>query len=176
MFILFNKPYGIHSQFTGDNPSETLSPFIPFKHVYPAGRLDKKSEGLLILTDDGRQQHVLSHPKHGKSKTYWVQVEGIPEENALNPLRKGLIYQGVSYQKAIVEQINPPQIWARQPPIRERKHIPTQWLAISISEGKNHQIRKMTASIGYPTLRLIRYSIGAYTIAGLAPGAYRIIE
>ncbi|HAT6955349.1 TPA: pseudouridine synthase [Legionella pneumophila] len=174
--ILFNKPYGILTQFTGELPEQTLSAFITFPGFYAAGRLDKQSEGLLILTDDGKLQHRLTHPKFDKKKYYWVQVEGTPTDNDLQPLRKGLAIKDITFLPAEARLIAEPKIWPRIPPIRERKNIPTTWLEIILREGKNHQIRKMTAAIGFPTLRLIRHRIGDWQLDELKPGEYKLIN
>ncbi len=168
--ILFNKPYGVLSQFTSDGDTPTLKNYIDIPHVYPCGRLDKDSEGLLLLTDDGKLQHQISHPKKKLAKTYWVQVEGIPNNDALDLLRQAKAPTKERYQKAKVKLIKPPTIWPRVPPIRERKSLPTSWLEIIITEGKNRQVRKMTAAIGYPTLRLIRVQIGQWRLGDLALG------
>ncbi len=174
--ILFNKPFQVLSQFTTDSNKKTLRDYIPIKNVYPAGRLDYDSEGLLLLTDDGKLQQTISDPKFGKNKTYWVQVEHIPEEKALDKLRKGIRLKDGFTKPAQVKKIKPPHIlWARNPPIRERKTIPDQWLEITIQEGKNRQIRRMTAAINHPALRLIRYQIDKWTLDDLAPGAFRKI-
>jgi len=175
--ILFNKPYGVLSQFTPEGKWRALAEFIPVKDVYVAGRLDADSEGLLILTDDGKLQAQIADPKHKLEKTYWAQVEGVPNETALDKLRAGVALSDFTAQPAKVRLIDEPAgLWPRDPPIRYRAAIPTAWLEIRIAEGKNRQVRRMTAAIGYPTLRLIRGAIGAATLDGLAPGAWRRIE
>ncbi|WP_300394909.1 pseudouridine synthase [Henriciella sp.] len=181
MLIAFNKPFGVLSQFT-DKGTEgsarpTLSAFIDVPGVYPAGRLDKDSEGLLLLTDDGRLQARIADPKHKMGKTYWAQVEGIPEEAALEGFRKGLDLKDGHTRPAKIQRIeSPPGLWERDPPIRYRKSVPDCWLEIGLREGKNRQVRRMTAAIGHPTLRLIRAGIGDWTLDGLAPGEWREIE
>lgn len=169
--IVFYKPYGIVSQFSGEDPLKTLKAFGLPEGVYPAGRLDKDSEGLLVLSNDGDFIHRLTDPKFDKEKTYYVQVENIPSEDDLKTLRAGLLikdYKTKPCQARLIE----PQIPDRVPPIRERKSIPTAWLEIIISEGKNRQVRRMTAAIGFPTLRLIRVQVGRYKNAELRPGEY----
>jgi len=172
MIVLFNKPFRVLSQFTTEGDKQTLADYIDIKNVYPAGRLDYDSEGLLILTDDGKQQQRIANPKYGKQKSYWVQVEGIPEEQDLQALRKGVTLKDGPTRPAGVERIEAPDVPARTPPVRERKNIPTSWLNITISEGRNRQVRRMTAHIGFPTLRLIRHRVGDWQVAGIASGSY----
>ena len=180
MLIAFNKPFGVLSQFTDKgtegSPRPTLSAFIDVPGVYPAGRLDRDSEGLLLLTDDGRLQTEIADPKHKMEKTYWAQVEGVPDEAALAAFRKGLDLKDGRTRPASVRRMDPPEaLWDRDPPIRFRKSVPDCWLEIGLREGKNRQVRRMTAAIGHPTLRLIRYRTGKWTLDGLAPGEWRDI-
>lgn len=175
--VLLNKPYGVLSQFTPEGKWRALDEFIPLKDVYVAGRLDADSEGLLILTDDGKLQARIADPKHKLEKTYWAQVEGVPDETALDRLRAGIKLSDFTAQPAKVRLIDPPaELWPRDPPIRFRQAIPTSWLEIRISEGKNRQVRRMTAAIGYPTLRLVRAAIGGLTVTGLELGEWRRFE
>ena len=175
--ILFNKPFNVLCQFTDGENRQNLSDFIDIPGVYAAGRLDKDSEGLLLLTDNGKLQQKISDPKFKQWKTYWVQVEGVIDTKAISSLEQGVkLKDGLTRPakaKAIAE---PDNLWTRDPPVRYRANIPTSWLELSISEGKNRQVRRMTAATGFPTLRLIRYSIGEYTIDDLAPGGYKTIK
>jgi 23S rRNA pseudouridine2457 synthase len=174
--ILFNKPYGVLSQFTdrgGEGARDTLSNYIDMPGFYPAGRLDRDSEGLLLLTDDGRLQARICDPKHKVPKTYLVQVEGVVTAHALTELSKGVRLKDGLTLPAKAERIDDPQLWPRDPPIRVRKSVPDSWIKLTIREGKNRQVRRMTAAVGHPTLRLVRWSIGNWTLAGLAPGTWR---
>ena len=172
--ILFNKPFGVICQFSRDGDKPTLKDFIKVPAVYPAGRLDTDSEGLLVLTDDGRWQARIADPKGRTAKTYWAQVEGEPDESSLALLRAGVDLGDHVTAPAAAERIaEPAGLWPRTPPIRYRANLPTSWLALTISEGKDRQVRRMTARIGHPTLRLIRTRIGQWELGDLAPGAWR---
>ncbi len=173
--ILFNKPFGVLSQFTPEAGHRCLAEFIPLPHIYAAGRLDADSEGLLVLTDDGRLQQRIADPQHKLPKTYWAQVEGEPTDEALQRLRQGGLDLGdfVTRPCEAARIDEPAALWPRDPPIRQRKHIPTAWLEIVLREGKNRQVRRMTAKAGYPTLRLVRAAIGPFQLGGLQPGEWR---
>jgi 23S rRNA pseudouridine2457 synthase len=171
-YILFNKPYGVVTQFSGNGP--TLRDYIPVKNIYPAGRLDHDSEGLLLLTDDGALQHRLTTPKFAHPRTYWVQVEGEPDEVALERLAGGVIVQGIPTRPAKVKLLaHEPALPPRNPPVRFRKSVPTAWIEITLTEGRNRQVRRMTAAVGYPTLRLVRIAMGKLRLEGLQPGEWR---
>jgi len=177
--ILFNKPYGVLSQFTDRSQPEaraTLSDYIDVPQVYPAGRLDRDSEGLLILTDDGALQARIASPRHKTPKTYLVQVEGEPDAASLDRLRAGVELNDGPTRPAQARCIAPPPLWPRDPPVRYRKSVADSWLEIIITEGRNRQVRRMTAAVGYPTLRLVRLRIGAWELGDLAPGAWRAVE
>lgn len=173
--ILLNKPFEVLTQFTDEKGRATLADYVDLPGVYAAGRLDYTSEGLLVLTDDGALQHRISDPKHKLPKTYWAQVEGKVDDQALEQLRAGVMLKDGMTRPAqahALPELSEAGPWARVPPIRQRQHIPTSWLALTITEGRNRQVRRMTAAVGYPTLRLIRYSVGDWTIEGLAPGQW----
>lgn len=175
--VLFNKPFDVLSQFTDGGNRRTLADFITEKEVYAAGRLDRDSEGLLLLTNDGKLQAKLTQPKRKTSKTYWVQVEGVPTADKLKTLANGVeLKDGMTLPAQIKLMAEPINLWPRTPPIRERQNIPTSWIEVTISEGRNRQVRRMTAHIGHPTLRLIRYRIGQWTIDGIKNGEYHIIK
>ncbi|WP_078084995.1 pseudouridine synthase [Microbulbifer mangrovi] len=171
--ILFNKPFGVLCQFTDPDGRPTLSDYIKKPGVYAAGRLDFDSEGLLLLTDDGKLQHQIAHPDNKLPKVYWAQVEGEVPEEVLRQLRRGVTLKDGRTAPAKARLIAEPDIWPRIPPIRERKSIPTSWIELTISEGRNRQVRRMTAAVGHPTLRLVRRAIGNWTLQGLAPGEQR---
>jgi len=173
MLLLFNKPFDVLCQFSAQNGRETLKNYINYKGLYPCGRLDRDSEGLLLLTDDGRLQHLISHPKHKLEKRYWVQVEGIPSDTALSQLRHGVELKDGITAPAQIRAIEAPAVWPRTPPIRYRANIPTTWLELGIREGRNRQVRRMTAAVGHPTLRLIRIAVGPWTLGDLQPGESR---
>lgn len=173
--VLFNKPYDVLCQFTDEQNRSVLKDFIDIPGVYAAGRLDRDSEGLLILTNDGKLQSKLADPRHKTSKTYWVQVDGEISDDALLQLSRGVKLKDGLTRPAKAQRMQEPTVWPRNPPVRFRKNIPTSWLSLTITEGKNRQVRRMTAAVGFPTLRLIRYRIGDWTLDGLAPGEYRCL-
>jgi 23S rRNA pseudouridine2457 synthase len=175
--ILLNKPYGVLPQFTDKgtegSPRPTLSAFIDVPNVYPAGRLDMDSEGLMLLTDDGRLQAQIADPRYKMPKSYLVQVEGAVGDDALQKLRSGLKLNDGMTLPALAEAIEPPALWPRDPPIRVRKTVPDSWIRLTIQEGRNRQVRRMTAAVGHPTLRLVRWSVGEWSVEGLPPGKWR---
>jgi 23S rRNA pseudouridine2457 synthase len=174
-YILFNKPYGVLTQFSGDGP--TLRDYIPIKDVYPVGRLDHDSEGLLLLTDDGALQHRLTTPKFAHPRTYWVQVEGEPDKVAMGHLAEGVIVQGIPTRPAKVKLLpQEPSLPPRNPPVRFRKTVPTAWIEITLTEGRNRQVRRMTAAVGHPTLRLVRIAMGELRLENLQPGEWRSLS
>ena len=175
--ILLNKPFNVLSQFTDENGRATLKHFLPnHPGFHPAGRLDYDSEGLLLLTNNGPLQHRISDPKHKSPKTYFVQVEGDITDNAIKKLQEGITLKDGKTKPAKAEVIAEPELWKRDPPIRERKSIPVSWISLTITEGKNRQVRRMTAHVGFPTLRLIRFSIGDWSLDKLQPGEYAELE
>ena len=175
--VRFNKPYGVLSQFTPEGRWQGLQSFIDLPGIYVAGRLDADSEGLLLLTDDGVLQARIADPRYKLEKTYWVQVEGLPGAEALQALRNGVLLRDGPTRPARAQLINMPAgLWSRNPPIRVRPSLPTSWLELCISEGRNRQVRRMTAAVGHPTLRLIRASIGPYNLSGLAPGTHQFCD
>ena len=174
--ILFNKPFQVMSQFTDSSARATLADWISEPGVYPAGRLDYDSEGLMLLTDNGQLQNRIASPRQKMPKTYWVQVEGRITEDALTRLRSGVALKDGKTQPARAQPMPEPSIWQRHPPVRHRESVPTSWLELTITEGKNRQVRRMTAAVGFPTLRLIRYRIGDWTLDHLAPGESRKIN
>lgn len=171
--LLFNKPFGVLSQFTDARGRSTLADHIDRPDVYPAGRLDRESEGLLLLTDDGQVQHRIAHPLHKLPKVYWAQVEGEPDRAALQALRRGVKLKDGPTRPAKVKVMAEPTLWPRDPPVRERRSIPTTWLELTLTEGRNRQVRRMTAAVDHPTLRLVRVRIGNWDLHGLRPGEYR---
>jgi 23S rRNA pseudouridine2457 synthase len=171
--LLLNKPFGVLCQFTDRHGRPTLADCVPVAGVYPAGRLDADSEGLLALTDDGPLQHRITDPRHKLAKTYWIQVEGVPTREALRTLERGVVLGDGRTRPARVRRIESPDLWERQPPIRVRAKIPTCWLEIVLTEGRNRQVRRMTAAIGHPTLRLVRVAIGPLELGRLRPGQWR---
>ncbi|GGY25921.1 pseudouridine synthase [Paludibacterium paludis] len=174
--ILLNKPYGVICQFSEHETHPTLKTCVDVPGVYPAGRLDTDSEGLVLLTPDGAVQHGISDPRWKLPKTYWVQVEGIPDDSQLDALRHGVDLGDFVTREARVERLAPPDLWPRHPPVRFRKSVPDSWLALTIHEGKNRQVRRMTARVGLPTLRLVRVAIGPWRLDGLEPGQWRRVE
>ena len=177
--ILLNKPFGVLSQFTGgkdESPHPTLSAYVDIPGVYPAGRLDRDSEGLLLLTDDGHLQARIADPKFKLAKTYRAQVEGVPDVAAIEQLCRGVRLKDGVTRPAQARLIDPPPVWDRDPPIRVRQTVPDSWLELTLTEGRNRQVRRMTAAIGYPTLRLIRWQVGEWSVEGLAPGEWREVE
>jgi 23S rRNA pseudouridine2457 synthase len=177
MLLAFNKPYGVLCKFMPEPGRPTLADFIRIPRVYPAGRLDHDSEGLLLLTDDGRLQARITDPRHKLAKVYWAQVEGIPTEEALATLRRGVDLGDFTTRPAEARLIDePPGLWPRDPPIRYRAKIPTSWVELTLREGRNRQVRRMTARVGFPTLRLVRARIGRIGLEGLAPGGWREVD
>lgn len=176
MLLILNKPFQVLSQFTTDSDKDTLASYVDIAKLYPAGRLDYDSEGLLLLTDQGSLQHLIASPKFKMPKTYWVQVEGDITSHAIDQLKQGVELKDGITKPADCRSIPSPSVWERVPPIRERANIPTSWIELTITEGKNRQVRRMTAHVGFPTLRLIRAAIGPYSIENIAPGQYEVVE
>ena len=177
MLVLLNKPFQVLCQFTGRAGRSTLADFVSLRGIYPAGRLDTDSEGLVLLTDEGSLQARIADPRHELEKTYWVQVEGAPDEQALERLRRGVRLPDGWTRPARVRPLPaPPTLWPRHPPIRSRATIPTAWIECGLREGRNRQVRRMTAAVGHPTLRLVRVAVGAFTLDGLAPGQWRLAD
>ena len=176
MLLALNKPFNVLCQFSPEGDKRTLAEFVRQKAVYPAGRLDYDSEGLLLLTDDGRLAHQLTDPRHKQPKTYLVQVDGAIGDDAVAQLRRGVtLNDGPTLPAGVEPALEPAWLWPRDPPVRFRKNIPTSWISVTLREGRNRQVRRMTAAVGFPTLRLIRVSVGGYALDGLAPGETRII-
>jgi len=175
VLVALNKPFDVLTQFTDDQGRQTLKDFVDMPGIYPAGRLDRDSEGLLLLTNDGQLQARIADPKHKLAKTYWVQVEGLPSEDQLQQLRSGVRLKDGLTLPADIEQIAEPALWPRHPPVRYRACIPTRWLSITIREGRNRQVRRMTAAVGLPTLRLVRVRIGDWTLGNLQPGQWQTL-
>ncbi len=175
--IVFNKPYGVICQFSPHEKHESLAKYISIKDIYPAGRLDHDSEGLLLLTGDGKLQHKISDPKNKMEKTYWVQVDKEITDDAITQLKKGVMLKDGKTKPAQARIISEPEsLWPRDPPVRFRKNIATSWLELTISEGRNRQVRRMTAAVGFPTLRLVRCKIGEWSLAGLQPGEIKTVN
>lgn len=172
----FWKPFGVLTKFTDPEGRPTLADYIDVPDIYAVGRLDLDSEGLLLLTDDGRLNARLTQPQYAHPRTYWVQIERIPEEDALDQLRRGVLIQGQKTRPAIINRMDAPQLPERPIPVRFRKSVPTSWLAMTLTEGRNRQVRRMTAAVGHPTLRLVRWSIGPVSLQGLEPGAFEILS
>ena len=172
-YVLFYKPFQVLCQFSREGDKKTLADFVNVPNIYPAGRLDFDSEGLVFLTNDGLLQHRLTDPRFGHDRTYWVQVEGLISSNALQQLRQGVVFSGRKTLPCRAEAMAEPLLPERQPPVRFRKSIPTSWLSLALKEGRNRQVRHMTAAVGFPTLRLVRAAVGKWTLDGLAPGEWR---